>query len=285
MSRTEKTTIGTLRARKREGQKFSVITCYDHPTAHMQQEAGIDSILVGDTLGEVLLGHESNLPVKMDFIITLTEAVRRGAPLVFLIGDMPYLSYQVTIEEAIRNAGRFVVEARCDSVKLEVDRRHLDVIEALTRANIPVMAHLGLRPQAIAQTGKYRAVGRHADEAVELVRLAKECEMLGAHALLLEGVPAEVAKEITERTKLPVIGIAAGPHTDAQVLVMHDILGIRAGHTPSSVKPWADIQAAMTDTFRRYHDDVVAARFPDAADNIPMAKGQLDEFTRQIRSG
>ncbi len=284
MDRNARTTINTLRRRKKEGRRFSVITCYDYPTARMQQAAGIDAILVGDTLGEVLLGHDSNLRVSMDFIITLTEAVRRGAPRAFLIGDMPFLSYQVTIEDAIRNAARFVVEAGCDSVKLEVDRRHLDVVAALTRANIPVMPHLGLRPQMVAQTGGYRAAGRQADEALELVQLAVECETLGAHALLLEGVPSEVARVITQRTSVPVIGIAAGPHTDGQVLVMHDVIGIRAGHAPSSIKGYDDIEARMTDAFHRYHEDIIAGRFPDPADNIHMADGQLEQFTRRMQT-
>lgn len=282
MAERKKTTIGTLRKRKRDGRKFSVLTCYDHPTAKLQQAAGIDCILVGDTLGEVILGHENNLPVTMDFIITLTEAVRRGAPNVFLMGDMPFLSYQVSIEQAIRNAGRFVIEARCDTVKIEIDRRHLDVLAAMARANIPVTAHLGMRPQAVTQSGGYRAVGRQAEDAAELVRVAREAEELGAHMLLLEAVPAEVARTITQSTKLPVIGIAAGPDTDGQVLVMHDVLGIPVGHAPGSVKPFSDLAAILSKVFARYHGEVSEGKFPNAADNIEMAPDELDRFRKQI---
>jgi len=284
MSDREKVTIATLKARKKAGQKYSVITCYDYPTARLQETAGIDCLLVGDTLGEVILGYDNNLRVKMDFIITLTEAVRRGAPNVFLMGDMPFLSYQVSIEEAIRNAGRFVSEAGCDTVKIEIDRRHLDVLEAMTRANIPVTAHLGMRPQAVTQDGGYRAVGRNAEAAAELVRLARDAEALGAHALLLEAVPAEVARTITQNTCLPVTGICAGADTDGQVLVLHDVLGITGGHTPRHVSPFADLSAAMSKAFAQYHHEVIEGKFPDPADNIKMAAGQLDRF-RKLVSG
>ena len=249
MSRREKVTIATLKARKK-----------------------------------VILGYDNNLRVKMDFIITLTEAVRRGAPNVFLMGDMPFLSYQVSIDEAIRNAGRFVSEAGCDTVKIEIDRRHLDVLEAMTRANIPVTAHLGMRPQAVAQDGSYRAVGRNAQAAAELVRVARQAEDLGAHALLLEAVPAEVARTITQSTCLPVTGISAGPDTDGQVLVLHDVLGIAVGHAPQSVKPYAELSATMTQAFARYHGEVIEGKFPDPADNIEMAPGQLDKFRKLTSS-
>ena len=278
MSDREKVTIATLKARKKAGQKYSVITCYDYPTARLQEAAGIDCLLVGDTLGEVILGYDNNLRVQMDFIITLTEAVRRGAPNVFLMGDMPFLSYQVSIEEAIRNAGRFVSEAGCDTVKIEIDRRHLDVLEAMTRANIPVTAHLGMRPQAVTQDGGYRAVGRNAEAAAELVRLARDAEALGAHALLLEAVPAEVARTITQNTCLPVTGICAGPDTDGQVLVLHDVLGITVGHTPRHAKPFADLTKVMSEAFARYHRDVTEGRFPDSKSSIPMGQGQLERF-------
>lgn len=282
MPERKKTTIGTLRRRKKDGKRFSVLTCYDFPTARMQEAAAIDCILVGDTMGEVILGHANNLPVQMDFIITLTEAVRRGAPHVFLMGDMPFLSYQVSMEEAIRNAGRFVTEARCDTVKIEIDRRHLNVVAALTRANIPVTAHLGMRPQAVTQNGGYRAAGKQANDAAELVRVAREAEQLGAHLLLLEAVPDEVARAITEGTTLPVIGIAAGPHTDGQVLVLHDVLGIQVGHAPRSVKPFADVSSVMTQAFARFHEEVVGGRFPDPDDNIEMAADQADRFRRSL---
>jgi len=277
-----KVTISCLRKRKRTGSKFTVLTCYDYTTATMLEEAGIDAVLVGDTAGEVILGHATTIPTKLDFLLTLTEAVRRGAPSVFLIGDMPFLTYQVSIEEAIRNAGRFVSEAGCDAVKLEVDSRHLDVVAALSRAGIPVMAHLGMRPQCVKQEGGYRAKGRDSESAMQLLDDARRFEEAGAGSLLLEAVTAEVAERIVERTELPVVGIASGPACDGQVVVLHDLLGLGGGHPPSCVKQYADLRSVMIEHFGAYAREVMAGRFPGPEHCLHMHDGELSRLDQQL---
>jgi 3-methyl-2-oxobutanoate hydroxymethyltransferase len=274
MTTRNKVTIGTLQARKRERQKFAVLTCYDYSTARLMEEAQVDSILVGDTYGEVCLGHATTLPVTVDHLVTITAGVRRGAPTAFLIGDMPYLSSQVCPEDAIRNGGRFMAEAGCDCVKVEVDRRLADTVRAMSRATIPVMAHLGLRPQSIHQLGGYKAQGKTAETAKALVEDARIMEEAGAMALLLEAVPAEVARIVTQRTELPVIGCVSGPHCDGQVVVMHDMLGYGGGHPPRRVKVYANLHDVLTEAFRQYVDDVCGERFPTEAGSIPLAEGE-----------
>lgn len=270
-----KITLATLQAWKREGRKFPVLTCYDCTTSRLMAEAGVDVILVGDTYGEVCLGHATTLPVKLDHLLTVTEAVRRGAPDAFLIGDMPYLTYQVSATEAIRNAGRFMAEAGCDAVKLEVDRRHVETVAALSTASIPVIAHLGLKPQSIHTHGGYRAQGKDAEGALQLIDAAALMESAGAVALLLEAVPLEVAGIIAQRTTLPVIGCVAGPHCDGTVVVLHDMLGYGAGHPPRSVKRYANLHDVLIEAFRAYVDDVSGTRFPTAAHSVTMAPDEL----------
>jgi 3-methyl-2-oxobutanoate hydroxymethyltransferase len=271
MPKHPKSTIATLKGFKRERRKFAVLTCYDYANARLMSEAGVDAILVGDTYAEVCLGHDSTLPMTLDHLVTITAAVRRGAPGVFLIGDMPYLTYQITPEDAVRNAGRFMVDAACDCVKIEVDRRHADIVAAMSKASIPVMAHLGLRPQSIRQIGGYKLQGADAESAKTLIDDAKTLELAGACALLLEGVPNEVAKTITENTELPVIGIVAGPHTDGQVLVMHDILGYHSGHPPKHIKQYANLHDILVTAFRAFTEDVHTGEFPSDANftNLP----------------
>jgi len=276
MAQSSKITISSLRARKREHQKFSMLTCYDYATARLMQEAGIETILVGDTYGEVCLGHSSTLPVKLDHLVTITEAVRRGAPNCYLVGDMPYLTYQVCPEEAIHNAGRFMADAGCDCVKVEVDRRLVKTVEAMATATIPVMAHLGLKPQSIRGIGGYRVQGKKAEAALRIIEDAKMMEEAGAVALLLEAVPTEVARLVTERTDLPVIGIVSGPYCDGQVLVMHDMLGYSAGHPPSSVKQYAQLHDVLVQAFRTYVDEVSTGVFPGAENSVAMDPSEYE---------
>ena len=282
MTRSSKTTLATLQRYKREARKFAVLTCYDYTTAQLMAGAGVEVILVGDTYGEVCLGHSSTLPVKLDHLLVITEAVRRGAPNALLIGDMPYLTYQVSPEEAIRNAGRFMAEAGCDCVKVEVDRRLARTVEALATATIPVIAHLGLRPQSIHSYGGYMAQGKTADRALELIEDAQVMERSGAAALLLEAVPSEVAKVIVERTRLPVIGCVAGPHCDGTVVVMHDMLGYGVGHPPRSVKRYADIGKVLHDAFESYVNDVTGERFPEADNGIRMPLSELEKLQQLL---
>jgi 3-methyl-2-oxobutanoate hydroxymethyltransferase len=280
MGNRSKTTLTTLHQRKRAGGKFAVLTCYDFTTARLMAESGVDVILVGDTYGEVCLGHATTLPVKLDHLLTVTEAVRRGAPDAYLMGDMPYLTYQVSKEDAIRNAGRFMAEAGCDCVKVEVDRRLVSTVEALSAASIPVFAHLGLKPQSIHTYGGYRAQGKDATGAIRLIEDAKLMEAAGAVGLLLEAVPNQVAKVIAERTALPVIGCVAGPHCDGTVVVLHDMLGVSAGHPPESVKLYANLRQVLTEAFRAYVADVTNSIFPTEAHGVDMPLEEAENLER-----
>jgi len=278
MATRSKITLATLVSRKREKRRIPVITCYDHATAGVLEQTEVDALLVGDTYGEVCLGHSTTLPVTVDHLVTVTAAVRRGAPSKLLIGDMPYLSYQVCPEEAIHNAGKFMAEAGCDCVKVEVDRRLAGTVEAMSRATLPVMAHLGLRPQSIHQHGGYKCQGKTAPQALALVEDAKIMEDAGAVALLLEAIPIEVARIITERTALPVIGCAAGPHCDGTVVVLHDMLGFAAGHPPRSVKRYAEMHRVLADAFQAYAGDVLEGRFPEETHGVSMSKDELERL-------
>ncbi len=275
MTGRSKNTIATLRAKKSKGEKISMLTCYDYSTARLIERAGVDSILVGDTYGEVCLGHPTTLPVTVEHLVTITEAVRRGAPSTYLIGDMPYLSYQVCPEDAIRNAGLFMAKAGCDCVKVEVDRRLLRTVEAMTTATIPVMAHLGLKPQSIHHLGGYRIQGKKAVQARRIIEDAKMMEEAGAVALLLEAVPAELAGIIREGTELPVIGCVSGPLCDGQVVVLHDMLGYGSGHPPRSVKVYADLNEELSRAFRAYADDVASSVFPTLENSATMPEAEL----------
>jgi 3-methyl-2-oxobutanoate hydroxymethyltransferase len=282
MASGNKITISTLRTRKREGRKISMLTCYDYATARLMEEAGIDSLLVGDTYAEVCLGHATTLPMTMDHIVTLAEAVRRGAPSAYLVGDMHYLSYQVCPEEAIRNAGRFMAQAGCDCVKVEVDRRLVKTVEAMATATIPVMAHLGLKPQSIQAIGGYKVQGKTADDARRLIEDAKMMEGAGAIALLLEAVPTEVAAIITESTELPVIGIVSGPQCDGQVVVLHDMLGYGGGHPPRSVKQYAKLHDVLVGAFRAFAQDVSEGAFPTDQHCVAMDPAECQELRRAM---
>lgn len=283
-SRT-KVTISTLRALKRKHQRFSMLTCYDYTMALLLEEAQVHSVLVGDTYAEVCLGHQTTLPVTIEHLVTIAEAVHRGAPTAYLVGDMPFLSYQVSKEEAIRNAGRFMAQAGCDCVKVEVDRRLVKTVEAMTTASIPVMAHLGLRPQSIQSIGGYKAQGKRAAEALRIVQDAKIMEEAGAVALLLEAVPLQVAQVITESTELPVIGCVAGPHCDGQVVVLHDMLGFGVGHPPKSVKQYLKLNDQLLGAFRAYAADVASGTVVSAEKSVSMDAKELAEFQRILESG
>ena len=282
MSAGNKITIGTLRTRKREHRKISMLTCYDYATARLMEEAGIDSLLVGDTYAEVCLGHANTLPMTMDHIVTIAEAVRRGATSAYLVGDMPYLSYQVSPRDAIRNAGLFMAKAGCDCVKVEVDHRLVKTVEAMATATIPVMAHLGLKPQSIQAVGGYRIQGKRAADALQIIDDAKMMEDAGAIALLLEAVPTEVAAIITESTHLPVIGIVSGPHCDGQVVVLHDMLGYGGGHPPRSVKQYANLHDLLVGAFRAFAKDVVEGGFPTEQHSVAMAPAEHEELRRVL---
>jgi 3-methyl-2-oxobutanoate hydroxymethyltransferase len=258
----KKVTIHTLLKKKQSNETITLLTAYDYPTAQLEEKAGIDIILVGDSIGMTIFGYDSTLPVTMDLLIPHTQAVRKGAPNVFLIGDMPYMSYQISPQEAIRNAGRFMAECGCDAVKLEGGANVLDTIKALVKATVPVVGHLGLTPQSIAMLGGYKSQGRSAEAAKAIIDDAKRLEGAGVCMIILEAVPPEVAAIITKNAAIPIIGIGAGPHVDGQCLVVHDMLGMFEGFTPKFVKQYANIGEQIVTALQSFIQDVDNNVFP-----------------------
>lgn len=254
------TTIHDLRAWKSEGRRWVMLTAYDHPTAQILDRAGVPVLLVGDSVANNVLGYEDTLPVTMDEMLHHTRAVARGAEQALVVGDMPFLSYQVNTEEGVRNAGRFVKEGGAHAVKVEGPRYEL--IHRLVELGIPVMAHVGLTPQSVHGMGGYRVQGREPEDAGRLRDQAGALEKAGAFAVVVEGVPAQLGAEISHDLTIPTIGIGAGPGTDAQVLVIHDLLGL-GERTPRFAKPYADLRRTITDAVHSFQRDVEAGAFPD----------------------
>lgn len=258
----DKITVPRIREKKENGEKITVLTAYDFPFAKLIDEAGIDILLVGDTVGIVVQGEESTLPVTLDQMIYHTRMVSRAAKRALVVGDMPFLSYQASIEETIRNAGRFLKEGGAAAVKLEGGARVADRIEVLARHDIPVMAHIGLTPQSVHRMGGYKVQGRGTSQAKQLLADAKTVESAGAFSLVLEGIPISLAKKITQSIKIPTIGIGAGPYCDGQVLVLHDLLGLFTRFHPKFVRRYADLTSTITEAVRRYKSDVESSKFP-----------------------
>jgi 3-methyl-2-oxobutanoate hydroxymethyltransferase len=277
-----KTTIKTLQQKKENRERITFLTAYDYPFAILEQKAGIDVILVGDSIGMVVYGYDSTLPVTVDLMIPHVQAVRRGAPDVYLVGDMPYMSYQPSREDAIRNGGRFMAEGGCDAVKLEGGREVADTVGAMVKATIPVMAHIGLTPQAAAQLGGFKAQGRDLDAAVRLVEDARILEEAGASSVLLEAVPAEVAAVITRRAGVPVFGIGAGPHCDGQVLVVHDMIGMFDRKVAKFVKKYQEIGTQIVEALEEFKRDVAAGAFPAEEHCYPMPRDVAEELERKF---
>jgi 3-methyl-2-oxobutanoate hydroxymethyltransferase len=274
----KKVTTATLRAKKERGEPITVLTAYDYPTALAMDRAGVDAILVGDSLGMVVLGYETTLPVTMDDMLHHAKAVSRGAKSAHLIGDMPFMSYQASTSEAVRNAGRFLQEAGMDAVKLEGGRQVAGSIEAIVAAGIPVMGHLGLTPQSVHQLGGFKAQGRTAEAARRLVEDAHLLEEAGVYALVLEAIPDRLAELISHRLSIPTIGIGAGAGTDGQVLVTHDLLGLFDRFTPKFVKQYANVHAEMARAFGEYLTEVRGHAFPAPE----HAVGMEDEAFRAL---
>ncbi|MBS3969812.1 MAG: 3-methyl-2-oxobutanoate hydroxymethyltransferase [Clostridia bacterium] len=261
-SARKKVTIHTLMEKKARGEKITFITAYDFPTAAIEDKVGIDIILVGDSLGMCVYGFDSTLPVTMDMMVNHSRAVRKGAPNCFVIGDMPYMSYQISVEQAVANAGRLMQEAGVDGVKLEGGIEMVDRISAITKAGIPVMGHLGLTPQSVAMLGGFKAQGRDVSAAIKLIEDAKALEEAGCVSILLEAIPAEVAQIITERANIPILSIGAGPYCDGQVLVVHDLLGFFGGHVAKFVKQYANMNEYIEKALLEYKADVENVTFP-----------------------
>ncbi len=258
----ERVTIPSLMKKKQAQQKISIITAYDYPFAQIADEAGVDAIYVGDSLGIVVQGQDTTLPVTMDEMVYHTRMVSRAAKRAMIIGDMPYLSYQVSTEEAVRNAGRFLKEAGAQAVKLEGGSEVARTVEALTKIGIPVMAHIGLTPQAIYRMGGYRVQGRTDEEAKRLIEDAGLLESAGAFSITLEAIPAALAQRITGMLSIPTIGIGAGPYCDGQVLVIHDVLGMFDRFVPKFVKKYANLKSDAIGAVKKYREEVEKGIFP-----------------------
>jgi 3-methyl-2-oxobutanoate hydroxymethyltransferase len=255
-------TVRDVRAFKERGERFTMLTAYEAQSARLLDEAGIPLILVGDTLGMVVLGYDSTLPVTMDEMLHHTRAVARGASNALVVGDMPFMSYQSSIEEGLRNAGRFLKEAGAHAVKLEGGARVVDLVARITEAGIPVMGHIGLTPQSVNQFGGYRVQGRSDEQAHQIVADAKSLEAAGAFAVVLEAVPAPVAAEVTRTLHVPTIGIGAGPDCDGQVLVWHDFLGISDGKLPRFVKRYAEVGEQIKQAASAFAAEVADGTYP-----------------------
>jgi 3-methyl-2-oxobutanoate hydroxymethyltransferase len=260
----DKVTVPAILARK-GGPKLKVVTAYDTPSAQIADQAGADIILVGDTLAHVVLGFEDTLPATVDIMVHHTAAVARAKPDALVLGDLPWLSYHVSVEETVRNAGRLMREWGAEAVKLEGGRKRLPMIEALLAAEIPVMGHLGLTPQSIHAMGGYRVQGRGVEAARELVEDARALAAAGVFAIVLEGVPDIVAQIVTQEVPVPTIGIGAGPSCDGQVLVYHDVLGLHHSRLPKFVRQYAHLADIATEALERFFADIESGSFP--ADN------------------
>jgi 3-methyl-2-oxobutanoate hydroxymethyltransferase len=278
----KKVTTLTLRQKKERGEIITMLTAYDYPTAMAVDKAGIDAILVGDSLAMVVLGYENTLPVTMEEMLHHSRAVARGAKAALLIGDMPFMSYQVSIEEAVRNAGRFLQQGGMDAVKLEGGRERVDAIRAITSAGIPVMGHLGLTPQSVNQLGGFRAQGKTALAAKRLVEDALLLEEAGCFSIVLEAVPARLAELISKKLSIPTIGIGAGAGCDGQVLVTHDVLGLFDRFTPKFVKQYANFHNEMQRAFADYIEDVETRRFPAQGHSIEMDDKEWESLLKEI---
>jgi 3-methyl-2-oxobutanoate hydroxymethyltransferase len=275
--KTQKVTIHTLRQKKERGDKIAMLTAYDATFARLLDESDIDILLVGDSLGMVIQGHETTLPVTLDEVIYHTRAVARGAGRAQIVGDMPFMSYQAGLDTAVANAGRMVKEGGCHAVKLEGGARHAELVTRLVACGIPVMGHIGLTPQSFHQMGGFKVQGREHGGAERLLEDALALQEAGAYILVLEGIPAEIAQRITAALDIPTIGIGAGPHCDGQVLVIYDLLGMNDSFKPKFVRRYEDFAGRIRAAARAYVDDVRAGAFPDEResfflDSRPAAK-------------
>ncbi|MBM3132361.1 MAG: 3-methyl-2-oxobutanoate hydroxymethyltransferase [Chloroflexi bacterium] len=271
-------TISRLIEMKKQGEKFSMLTAYDYSTARLIDEAGIPVILVGDSLGMVMLGYDSTIPVTIDEMIHHTKAVARGAKNALIVGDMPFMTYHTSVEDALRNAGRFLQEGGAQSVKLEGGVAVTEKVRHIIAAGIPVMGHLGYTPQSTHQLGGPKAVGKSAEAAAQLLRDAKALEEAGVFAIVLELVPAPLARLVTEKVSVPTIGIGAGKDCDGQVQVIHDLLGMFSDFVPKHAKQYARLRDTMKTAVTDYMAEVKAGAFPTAANSPTMDESILDQL-------
>jgi 3-methyl-2-oxobutanoate hydroxymethyltransferase len=274
----KKVTIFDLQKKKQQSRPITMITAYDYSSALLSDQAEIDVILVGDSLAMVMLGLDNTLPVTMDQMVYHCSAVARGARNAFLVGDMPFMSYQADTAEAVRNAGRFLKEGAMDGVKLEGGSEVIATTKAIVGAGIPVMGHIGLTPQSASKLGGFRVQGKSVGDAMRLLDDAMALEKAGCFSLVLEAVPAGVAEVISEKLKIPTIGIGAGPGCDGQVLVYHDVLGLFDRFTPKFVKQYANVGQSILQALQLYAEDVENGRFPAEEHTYPIAEDELSAF-------
>jgi 3-methyl-2-oxobutanoate hydroxymethyltransferase len=268
--RPEKVTAPSLRASKERGERLVCLTAYDYTMARIVDEAGIDIVLVGDSIGNTLLGYGNTVPVTLDEIVMHTRAVRRGVQRALLVSDMPYGSFHTGADDAVRNALRLIKDGAAEAVKLEGGRKRAPLVKRLVDEEIPVMGHIGLTPQSVNMLGGYRVQGKTAETARALLDDAKALEDAGAFAIVLEVVPREIARLITESVQIPTIGIGAGPHCDIQVLVIHDLLGLSFGKLARFVRQYADLKSTMTEAISRYADDVRTGAYPSETESYGL---------------
>lgn len=272
-----------LQKMKESGEKVVWLTAYDYPTAEFVEKAGAEMILVGDSLGMCVYGYPGTVPVTMEQCLMHCEAVRRAAPNTFVVGDMPFLSYQVSVEDAVRNAGRFHKEAAVDAIKLEGGKRVCPQIRAISEAGMLVIGHIGLTPQSSGQLGGFKAQGRTAETAMALIEDARAIEDAGAFALLVEAVPPEVTQLITEGLTIPVYSIGAGIHADGQLMICSDVLGIFQAFTPKFVKKYAHLAAEIRGAFEAYGQEVRQGRFPTDGHTYKMVEGELANLMARLK--
>jgi 3-methyl-2-oxobutanoate hydroxymethyltransferase len=278
----DKVTVPAILARK-GGPKLKVVTAYDTPSAQIADQAGADIILVGDTLAHVVLGFEDTLPATIDIMVHHTAAVARAKPAALVLGDLPWLSFHISVEETVRNAGRLMREGRAEAVKLEGGRKRLPMVEALLSAEIPVMGHLGLTPQSIHAMGGYRVQGRGVEAARELVEDARALAAAGVFAIVLEGVPDIVAQIVTQEVPVPTIGIGAGPSCDGQVLVYHDVLGLHHGRLPKFVRQYTHLADIATEALEHFFADIESGTFPADNESYHMDEASAKAFHALMR--
>jgi 3-methyl-2-oxobutanoate hydroxymethyltransferase len=282
MEKRSKVLLPTLLEKMRQGVPLTMITCYDYAMAYLVEEAGIDIVLVGDSLGMTVLGYESTLPVTMEDMIRHAQAVRRGTANAFLIGDMPYMSYQPSVETAVRNAGRFMAEASCDGVKLEGGVEMADRVSAIARAGIPVMGHLGLTPQSASALGGFKVQGRDAVRAGKILEDARGLEAAGAFSILLEMVPDRVTKLIGDRAAIPIISLGSGPDAHGQLLIFHDMFGLYPRFKPKMAKVFGNAGEVILDGLRSYVREVTSREFPRPENWFTIKDDQFAELLRSL---
>ncbi len=279
----KKITLPYLFDKVKKGEPITWLTCYDYPTAYLQEQAGIEMILVGDSLGMTMLGYDSTLPVTMDDMIRHAQAVRRGAPTAFLVGDMPYMTYQPSVETAIRNAGRFMAEAGCDAIKLEGGAAMADRIKGIVEAGIPAIGHLGLTPQSVSALGGFRVQGKSAALAKKIVDDARALRDAGAFCILLELVPDRLCKLITETVSDCIImSLGSGPDAHGQLLIYHDMFGLYPKFTPKMAKVYGNAGEVILNGLKAYHDEVISRQFPQPENWFGMKDDEFEELKKML---